>query len=107
MEVVRVMGRAAEPDELFRKFVECVRRDISCNMLGKKLKTWHEENKGDFRKTFGFRFRGQESRAYLTHFPRLISLVLPHAKGNSVKLLLRLHLQSILLRQIVCRFLYE
>ena len=69
---------------------------MKCNMLGKRLKSWFTDSHGDCTKDFGFRFRGQESRAYLTHFPALISLLFRDVGEYWQQKLLRVHLQSIL-----------
>ena len=88
-------------DMLFAKFVVFIHDVMKCNMFSKRIESWFNDNTGDVTRDFGFRFRGQESWGFLTHFPAMIILLLRHAPSSWHKILLRLHFQCILLRQIV------
>lgn len=87
--------------ELFPKFVLFIHKVMRCNVLSKKLKAWFNDNNGKIEKKLKFRFRGQESRAYLTHFPTLINLVFNSVGEEDKCKLLVIHRSLILLRRLI------
>ena len=92
-------------DNLLHIFVKFVSKSMKSNKLGKKLKEWFNETR-DRQSDFAFRFRGEESRNYLIHFPVLIEML---CKKISVhpeyekwrKRLVVIFIQSIFLRQLI------
>ena len=55
-------------------FVQFVSKEMKSNKLAKKLKEYWN-NCRETRSEFSFRFRGEESRNYLTNFPLLVSML--------------------------------
>ena len=89
---------------LFVRLVKFVRTVMSCNMLGKRMKSWFNENGGkcESSTSFSYRFRGQESRAFMTHFPEICRFLIKSLPNDEEKtLVLRTHYQSVLLRRLV------
>ena len=66
---------------IFVKFVFFVRKKMNCNGMANAIKKWYNENT---EKPFEFRFRGQESKMYLHHFPSLISMVLDNTDVDEI-----------------------
>ena len=64
------------PSILFVKFVLFVRKNMSCNQLGKRMKSFFNDHKGKCDNDFSYRFRGQESRTYLKHFPEMCRILI-------------------------------
>ena len=62
-------------DNLLSIFIKFVCTEMKSNKLGKKLKEWFNDTR-DKHGEFAFRFRGEESRNYLTAFPILIQMLL-------------------------------
>ena len=50
--------------------------------LPKNFFKWFKESKGKPSKSFSYRFRAQESKAFLTHFPEIGGLLLKHVKAG-------------------------
>lgn len=89
-------------EKLFFKFITFVRYSMGCNSLSSKVIQWVNENNGKVEKPFTFRFRGAESRAFLSHFPELIVLMLNSIESEQVvNRLHQLFYQSICLRKII------
>ena len=87
---------------LLVRFVSFIKKVMCCNQLGKKIKAWFNDHKGKCDNDFNYRFRGQESRAYLKHFPELCRLVLNSIDVHDDKIrILRVHMQSVFLRKLV------
>ena len=61
-------------DNLLYEFIQFVRKEMKSNKLSKKLKEYWDSCR-ETRSDFSFRFRGEESRNYLTGFPSLISML--------------------------------
>ena len=61
-------------NNLLYVFVQFVCKDMKSNKLAKKLKEYWSSCR-ETRSEFSFRFRGEESRNYLTRFPLLISML--------------------------------
>ena len=61
-------------NNLLNVFVQFVSKDMKSNKLAKKLKEYWSSCR-ETRSEFSFRFRGEESRNYLTGFPLLISML--------------------------------
>jgi len=68
------------PDSLFFKFIDFLRSKMGCNFLSKKLITWFNES------SLTFRFRGQESLAYIKHFQSLIFMLLSNITNDELKI---------------------
>lgn len=86
-------------------FVQFLCKEMKSNKLGKKLIEWFNETRNK-ETAFAFRFRGEESRNYLTGFPVLIAMLYKKVKilPESEKLRERLaviFLESIFLRQLI------
>ena len=87
---------------LFVIFVNFIHKGMCCNFLSRKIITWYNDNSGKIEKDFTFRFRGQESRAYLSHFPELIKLLLKNITNEQIKLkLFQIFHHSLCLRKII------
>ena len=67
-------------NNIFRKFVSFLQKDMKLNVLAKKMISWFNETNRGIDKDFQFRFRGQESGALLKFFPALILHILPSVK---------------------------
>ena len=94
--------REVPMESFFGKFVEFIHRNMNCNFLSKKIKTWFNESSGKTEKEFSFRFRGKESFLYMQHFPSLIQMMLSNVTNDKIRS--RLHeifFESLRLRQLL------
>ena len=55
----------------FKVLLVYIQKKMGCKLLSSKLQHWFDENMKK-REDLKFRFRGQESAAFLKHFPALI-----------------------------------
>jgi hypothetical protein len=84
------------PDSLFFKFIDFLRSKMGCNFLSKKLITWFNES------SLTFRFRGQESLAYIKHFQSLIFMLLSNITNDELKIKIhQMFYCSLLLRRVI------
>ena len=93
-------------DDFLVLFVNFIKKDMNCNALGKKIKTWHNEsrvNAKKFEPTFTYRFRGQESNAFLRLFPKVFRKFYYLVRGDQKKEVkfLQIYFHLILLRKLV------
>ena len=91
------------PDgNIFNVFINFFTSDMNCNFISKKLITWFNENKeANKERDFGFRFRGKESRNFLTHFPKMVKLLQPLITPHFLKKLFIVFYQTSCLRKFV------
>ena len=89
-------------DNIFYKFVNFVHKEMHLNKLSEKMVSWFNETKRGIERDFNFRFRGQESYAFLKNFPLLISRFLPLlCDKESQCFLLRHFYQLVHIRKLV------
>ena len=63
-------------NNIFRKFVYFLQKDMKLNVLAKKMISWFNETNKGIDKDFQFRFRGQENGEFLKFCPALIMHIL-------------------------------
>ena len=89
-------------DDVFRVFVLFVKGTMKLNLLSIKLISWFNDTKRSSQ-DFKFRFRGEESFGFLTHFPTLFKFFLPFFEainGKSV-FFMRLFRQLLCVRKLI------
>ena len=93
-------------NNIFYKFVSFLQKEMKLNILAKKMISWFNESSRGIDKDFQFRFRGQESNAFLKYFQALILHVLPSVEevdleGTYKERLNKYFKQLILLRKMI------
>ena len=84
-------------------FVNFIRKDMNLNALAKKMISWFNETTRSIEKDFQYRFRGQESNAFLKLFPILFSKFLHTVEndGQKKKIYFRFYYQLLNVRKLV------
>ena len=93
-------------NNIFYKFVSFLQKEMKLNILAKKMINRFNESSRGIDKDFQFRFRGQESNAFLKYFPALILHVLSSVEevdleGTYKERLKKYFKQLILLRKMI------
>ena len=88
---------------IFASLVNFIRKDMKLNALAKKMISWFNETTRSIEKDFKYRFRGQESNAFLKHFPTLFLKFLYTVENDSQKkkMFFRTYYQLIYVRKLV------
>ena len=92
---VKCFADVSESNLLSLFFDSLVKKTMNCNYLSKKLKQWFNENVKSINVSqFSFRFRGKESKNYLSSFPQVITVLFKKVKPSMKGRLAQIFYQS-------------
>ena len=90
-----------QPDHVLVRLVQFVKKDMRLNKLSTKMIKWCNETRGNIETGFQYRFRGEESNAFLDKFPDLVNKFVAEKEGIQRRHMFQLFYLCILLRKMI------